>query len=57
MVQTLEPLSIIEVPPLLGVDAIIHILHCKVDVMGRLWKASSMLVTLPLVSVRGLKLT
>ena len=57
MVHTLKPLSIIEVPLLLGVDALIHILHRKVKVMGRLWKASSMLVTLPLVSIRGLKLT
>ena len=34
MVQTLKPLPIIEVPLLLGVDALIHILHRKLHAMG-----------------------
>ena len=57
MVERLDPHPFIEEPTILNCKALVHPLHGKANAVGGLPKASSMLTTLPRVSVIRLKLT
>ena len=55
MVKRLNPHALVEEPPLLGSDALVHILHRKADAMGEVSEGFLNIDYSPLVSVIRLK--